>query len=141
MYVSRDRPAAARVGPILKPPPRATGNSGWSSQHRTQAASPIGVIAPALDGIPHQRDGRGLYKALVYAGLATLGANVGWLAGASFNLGQFEIWLAMMAGLAIAFALSMLGHGLVQWLTKATPWVIVMAAAISGLWSAAAFFS
>jgi hypothetical protein len=142
MNVSRDRPAAADIGATLKPPHRAKLDVQRSSrQHRKPAASPIGVVATADVDMQHQRDGRSLFTAFMYLGLATFGANLGWLAAVSANLGQFEIWLAMAAGSAIALALSMFVHGLVQSLAGATPWVIVPAAAISGLWSAAAFFS
>lgn len=140
MNVSRDRPAAADDGAILKGLRRAELGMESRGPQRGTASLPVAAAKPA-DAAQHERDRGGLFTALVYLGLATFGANLGWLAAASSNLGQFEIWLAMAAGSAIALALSMFVHGLVRSLAKTTPWVIVTAAAISGLWSAAAFFS
>jgi hypothetical protein len=142
MNVSRDRPAAANIAPVPIPHRAKRDPQTWQRWGRGPTPIAVSVIAPAdYFDTPRQRCFPNLFTVLVYLGLATFGANLGWLAAVSSNLGQFEIWLAMAAGSAIALALSAFIHGRVQVLAKSTPWVIATAAATSGLWSAAAFFS
>jgi hypothetical protein len=88
--------------------------------------------------IDYNNTGSATLKALVRFGLATFGAHVAWLVAVAFQLGQFEIWLAMAAGFVITLALSMFGYarGLVNMLAEAARWILVSAVALSALWLA-----
>ena len=98
--------------------------------------------APHINAtIDYDSNGSATLKALVRFGLATFGAHAAWLGAAAFQLGQFEIWLAMAAGFIITLALSMFGYarGLVHLLSEAARWLLVSAVVVSGLWLAFQF--
>jgi hypothetical protein len=89
--------------------------------------------APARD--PH-KSGSTILKALVRVGLGAFGAYLAFISAADNGLGEFEVWLAVMAGFAIALALSMFDpfRRLVHFLAETARWALILAICFGGLW-------
>jgi hypothetical protein len=113
-----------------------TEKEAWRRLHEEWSA-PRPSAMLANDAIDH-RKGSAMLTALVRFGLATFGAHVARLAATASQIGEFEIWLAMAAGFAIAPALSMFGYarGFAHLLARAPSWMIVSAVSASALWLA-----
>ena len=105
----------------------------WPVLGRNSRAAPH-INAP----IDYDSNGSATLKALVRFGLATFGAHVAWLGATAFQLGQFEIWLAMAAGFVVTLALSMFGYAreFVRLLAEVARWILVLTVALSALWLA-----
>lgn len=137
------RSAMGRDAWMLKQQLRAESEAQRWRQLREESVFPPFLIHPAQKAMDHHRSGSATLKALVRFGLATLGAHAAGLTAAAAQLGQFEVWLAMVAGFVMTLALSMFGaaRGFVHLLSQAMGWTIVAAVGASSLWLAFQFFS
>jgi hypothetical protein len=84
---------------------------------------------------PH-KSGSAVLKGLVRASLGVFGAYLGYVAAADSGLGEFEIWLAVLAGFAITLALSMFDpfRRLVHFLAETARWVLILAVCAGAGW-------
>jgi hypothetical protein len=134
-----ERPAFASDDWMLEQQSRSERDAkAWRLLREDLRATPHAAGSSANAPIDYNNTGSATLKALVRFGLATFGAHVAWLVAVAFQLGQFEIWLAMAAGFVITLALSMFGYarGLVNMLAEAARWILVSAVALSALWLA-----
>lgn len=110
---------------------------------RAPALPPSG--APAAIEPPHtpppraenpHRTGSTILKGLVRVCLGGLGAFLGYISATDSGLGEFEVWLATMAGFAVALSLSMFDpfRRMVHMLAETTRWTLILAVCFGGLW-------
>jgi len=157
--MQRDHSKSKRPIPTLSPAPLsvppALGSDEWMLKQqwraeteaqtwrelREESLSSQSLTRPAKGRMDYHHTGSTTLKALVRFGLATFGAHVAWLSAIAFQLGQFEVWLAMVAGFTITLSLSMFGAArwLVHLLAQAAGWMVFAAAAMSGAWLAFQF--
>ena len=84
---------------------------------------------------PH-RTGSTILKGLVRVGLGVFGAYLAFICAEDSGLGEFEVWLSVMAGFAVALSLSMFDpfRRLVHFLAETARWTLILAICFGGLW-------
>lgn len=97
-------------------------------------AEPV-VAGPPAHSSPH-RSGSAIFKGLVRVGLGAFGAYLAHISAVDSGLGEFEVWLAVMAGFAVALALSMFDPfpRMVHVLAETARWTLIVGVGFAGLW-------
>jgi hypothetical protein len=92
--------------------------------------------APAETEPDYHKTGSTILKALVRFAMASFCAYLAWLAAVDSRLGEFEIWLAVIATFIASLALTLIGpaRAFVHLLAETARWIIIGAAAIGALW-------
>ena len=87
-------------------------------------------------GHDYHNTGSILLKAVVRFALASLAAYVGWIAAVDAQLAAFDVWLSVFGVFVAALAVTLVGpaRGLVHMLAETIRWVLIIAAALGGLW-------
>ena len=80
--------------------------------------------------------GSTVLKALVRFALAAFAAYLGWIAAVDSQLGEFEVWLAVLGAFIVVLSLTLVGpaRGLVHMLAEIVRWVLIVALALGALW-------
>lgn len=108
---------------------------GWRAL-RSHLAHPAVARAAAAEAPtappPPKRDwrfGAAMVKGVVRSGIGAAGAYLAYLAAADGGLGEFEVWLAVIAGFIVSLSLTAFGPGrqLVYGLARMTAWGLVIA--------------
>ena len=110
---------------------------GWRNLRQHLAHPPVASTAPTAP--PPKREwrfGAAMVKGVVRSGIGAAGAYLAYLAAADGGLGEFEIWLAAIAGFIVALSLTAFGVGrdLVHALARMTAWGLVIALCVGAVY-------
>jgi hypothetical protein len=106
---------------------------GWRALRSHLAHPAVATTAPDAPAAPppkrEWRFGAAMVKGVVRFGIGAAGAYLAFLAAADAGLGEFEVWLALIAGFVVTLSLSAFGVGrqLVHGLARMTAWALVIA--------------
>ena len=94
----------------------------------------LSSLAPAAPD--YHNTGSIVLKALVRFMLAACGAYVAWIAASDSRLGDFEILLTLCAAFMVTLSLTLFGpaRGLVHVLSEMMRWMLIIGAALGGMW-------
>jgi hypothetical protein len=107
---------------------------------RQEIAAPPPLPAPAATAVSaepdYHRSGSIILKGLVRFALAAFGGYVAWIAAVDARLGEFEIWLSVVAAFVVSLALTLIGpaRGFVHLLAEIARWAIIAGVALGALW-------
>lgn len=106
---------------------------GWRALRSHLAHPAVTTTAPEAAATPppkrEWRFGAAIVKGVVRFGIGAAGAYLAFLAAADAGLGEFEVWLALIAGFVVTLSLTAFGVGrqLVHGLARMTAWALVIA--------------
>lgn len=82
------------------------------------------------------RFGAAIFKGLVRFGIGAFGGYLGYIAALDGGLGEFEAWLAVLAGFVVSLALTAFGPGrrFVALMADAARWALIIAAGIGAVY-------
>ena len=85
---------------------------------------------------PWYEGGSIILKGLVRFGIGAFGAWVGWIAAMDSRAGEFEVWVAVLAGFVIALSLSFFGYAkqFVALLSEIMRWVLIGGFCVGVFW-------
>jgi len=113
---------------------------GWRALRSHLAHPAVATIAPEAPVAPppkHEwRFGAAMVKGVVRFGIGAAGAYLAFLSAADAELGEFEVWLAVIAGFIVTLSLTAFGIGrqLVHSLARVTAWGLVIALAAGAVY-------
>lgn len=91
------------------------------------------TAAPAR---PWYEGGSIILKGLVRFSIGAFGAWMGWIAAMDSRAGEFEVWLAVLAGFVVALALSFFGVAkqFVALLSEVMRWTLIFGFCVGVFW-------
>ncbi|GAM99904.1 hypothetical protein U91I_03559 [alpha proteobacterium U9-1i] len=114
---------------------------GWRNLRQHLAHPVIAPTAPDAPAAPlppkrEWRFGAAMVKGIVRSGVGAAGAYLAFLAAADSGLGEFEIWLAVIAGFIVSLSLTAFGIGrqLVHALARMAAWGLVIALGVGAVY-------
>ena len=114
---------------------------GWRALRSHLAHPAVAAVAPEAPAAPpptkrEWRFGAAMFKGVVRFGIGAAGAYLAYLAAADGGLGEFEIWLAVIAGFVVSLSLTAFGVGrqLVHGLARMTAWGLVIALGVGAVY-------